>query len=118
MTQNKLQSSAEDTTSSPNELMIFKPASALSMRVFTVEEKHKLTKPSYQFLNRLLLWQMLPSETMEKVITQLLFSESRFVTLQETKWTIRNVLAEHLNEHQLAFLDLLLYQQEDNLPKH
>ncbi|NYQ86079.1 DUF494 family protein, partial [Escherichia coli] len=54
----------------------------------------------------------------ESIINQLQFSESRIVTLQETKWTIRNALASSLNEEQLTFLDLVLYQTEDELTIH
>lgn len=89
-----------------------------AMRIFTGDEKIKLTKASYQFLSRLLLWGIIAPETMELIINQLVFSESRFVSLQETKWTIRNSLADSLNPSQLAFLDLVLYQKEDKLPLH
>jgi uncharacterized protein Smg (DUF494 family) len=89
-----------------------------SMRVFTGEEQMKLTKASYQFLMRMIVWDIIGSETMELIINQLVFSESRIVTLEETKWTIRNTLAEHLDGGQLAFLDLVLYQKEDKLPLH
>lgn len=95
-----------------------KSAQTNSMRVFTEDEKLKFTKASYQFLTRLLLWGIIAPETLELVMNQLLFSESRFVSLQETKWTIRNILAENLDAAQLAFLDLVLYQKEDQLPLH
>ncbi|MGQ3891972.1 DUF494 family protein [Legionella sp. CNM-4043-24] len=95
-----------------------RPAHAESIRVFTREEQFKFTKASYQFISRMLLWGVIASENMELIIDQLLFSESRFVTLEETKWTIRNVLAEQLDANQQAFLDLVLYQQEDRLPLH
>ena len=98
--------------------IIVKSAQETAMRVFTEDEKMKFTKASYQFLTRLLLWGIIAPETLEMVINQLIFSESRFVTLQETKWTIRNLLAENLDTAQLAFLDLVLYQKEDELPLH
>jgi Smg protein len=63
-------------------------------------------------------WGIISSETMEVIINQLLFSDSRYVTLSETKWTIRNTLAEHLDAAQLVFLDLVLYRKEDELPSH
>lgn len=86
-----------------------------TMRLFTLEERNKLTKSSYQFLTRLMLLRLIAQETMELIINQLFFSESRFVGLQETKWTIRNALANNLDANQLAFLDLVLYQKEDKL---
>lgn len=98
--------------------VIFKPQQQTAMRVFTDEEKYKLTKASYQFLTRVNLWGIVATETIELIINQLLFSESRFVSLQETKWTIRNTLAESMDTAQLAFLDLVLYQKEDELPLH
>ncbi|KTD27999.1 MULTISPECIES: DUF494 family protein [Legionella] len=98
--------------------VIIKSAQQTAMRVFTDDEKQKFTKASYQFLMRLMAWDIIAPETLELIITQLLFSESRFVNLQETKWTIRNTLAESLDAAQLAFLDLVLYQKEDKLPLH
>lgn len=101
-----------------NQSLIVKPANTQSIRVFTYEEQMKFTKASYQFISRMLLWGVIASEKMEQIINQLLFSESRYVTLQETKWTIRNTLAENLDASQLVFLDLVLYQKEDELALH
>jgi Smg protein len=92
-----------------------KPAHKESIRVFTQEERVKLTKASYQFLMRMRLWNVLDAEMFELIVNQLYYSESRIVTLQETKWTIRNILATSLHEQQLTFLDLVLYQKEDEL---
>lgn len=89
-----------------------------STRVFTYDEQMKLTKASYQFLMRMKLWNIINAEFFEMIMNQLQFSESRIVTLQETKWAIRNVLSSCLNEAQLAFLDLVLYQAEDKLTVH
>lgn len=89
-----------------------------STRVFTYVEQMKLTKASYQFLVRMKLWGILNVEIFEVIMNQLHYSESRIVTLQETKWTIRNTLANSLDEEQLAFLDLVLYQSEDELTLH
>lgn len=89
-----------------------------STRVFTYDEQMKLTKASYQFLMRMKLWNIINAELFEMIMNQLQFSDSHIVTLQETKWTIRNVLSSCLNEAQLAFLDLVLYQAEDELTVH
>ena len=98
-----------------DQALFIKTAQEKSIRIFTYEEQMKLTKASYQFLMRMKLWAIIDADLFESVINQLHSSESRIVTLQETKWTIRNVLENHMNEEQLAFLDLVLYQTEDEL---
>lgn len=108
----------DDISTLESRNLIIKSAQDTSMRIFTSDEKMKFTKASYQFLTRLMFWGIIAPETLELIINQLLFSESRFVTLQETKWTIRNTLAENLDTAQLAFLDIVLYQKEDKLPLH
>lgn len=95
-----------------------KSAKNSSVRVFTHHEQHKLTKSSYQFLVRMASWGILSPETLELIINRLIFSDSRFVSLQETKWAIRHTLAQGLNFEQTAFLDLILYQKEDRLSFH
>ena len=100
------------------EVQIFKEASDTATRVFTKEEQLKLTKASYQFLMQLESMGLLSSKSLEIIINRVFFSESRFVSLQETKWTIRNTLEQHLNAEQLAFLELILYCQEDGVALH
>lgn len=92
-----------------------KAAKDNSTRVFSFDERIKLTKASYQFLSRVSAWGVIAQEAFEVIIHQLLFSSSRFVSLEETKWTIRDVLANSLDSEQLAFLDLVLYHKEDQL---
>jgi len=106
------------TATLESQTLTVRAANANTTRIFTDDEKMKFTKGSYQFLMRLVRWGIIAPETLELIITQLLFSESRFVNLQETKWTIRNTLAENLDSAQLAFLDLVLYQKEDQLSLH
>ena len=89
-----------------------------SVRVFTFDERLKFTKTSYQFLMRMMALGILAQDMLERVINRMIFSDSRFVTLQETKWIIRHTLADKLNSEQLAFLDLVLYQSEDGLTLH
>ncbi len=108
----------DNTDANHKESLIFKSADEESIRVFTPAEQAKLTKASYQFLMRIMSWGVIAPETMEIIINQLLFSDSRYVTLSETKWTIRNTLADHLEAPQLVFLDLVLYRKEDELPSH
>jgi uncharacterized protein Smg (DUF494 family) len=112
------ESPLEELTTLESRTLVIRPARDSAIRVFTEDEKMKFTKASYQFLVRLGLWGILASETLELIINQLLFSDSRFVTLQETKWTIRNILADNLDVIQLAFLDLVLYPKEDKLALH
>ncbi len=95
-----------------------KSPQACSMRVFTPGEQIKLTKASHQFLVRMASWGVVSSETLELIINRLIFSESRIVSLKETKWTVRQTLANGLNVDQVALLDLVLYQKEDRLPLH
>ena len=78
----------------------------------------KFSKASYQFLVRLSSWGVVALDTVETIINQLIFSESHLVSLQETKWTVRNTLASSLDAEQLAFLDLVLYHKEDELLAH
>lgn len=98
--------------------LLVKAANQKAIRVITDMEALKFTKASHQFIMRFMRLGLVPTEILEQIITQLLFSDSRFVTLQETKWAIRESLAEQLDTEQLAFLDLVLYQKEDDHPLH
>ncbi|HVT62809.1 MAG TPA: DUF494 family protein [Legionellaceae bacterium] len=100
------------------EIKIIKEAGKQAMRVFSLDEQMKLTKASYQFIVRIGSLGLIPTHTMELIMNRLFFSESRFVSLQETKWTIRNTLAQSLDPIQLAFLELVLYFKEDGLSLH
>lgn len=110
--------SSDEAPDTRAEVTLVQAASDQSVRIFTEDEQRKLTKASYQFLMRLSSWGILASDVLELIINQLIFSESRFVSLQETKWTIRHTLAKGLGTEQLAFLDLVLYHKEDELPRH
>lgn len=91
---------------------------AHSMRVFTLSEQLKLTKASHQFLVRMASWGIVSSDVLELIMNRLFFSESRIVSLQETKWVTRHTLANGLSPDQVAFLDLILYQKEDRYSLH
>lgn len=108
----------DNDTASDEQVFYVRQQQQKSTRVFTYDEQMKLTKASYQFLMRMKLWNVLSPESFETIMNQLQFSESRVVTLDETKWTIRNVLSQNLNEDELTFLDLVLYQAEDELTLH
>lgn len=112
------QTNEEEIATDDEHLLHVKTQQQQSTRVFTYDEQMKLTKAGFQFLMRLQLWGILNTDSFEVIMNQLQFSDSRIVTLQETKWTIRNVLSSRLNEEQLAFLDLILYQAEDELTLH
>ncbi|PYD21398.1 DUF494 family protein, partial [Pseudomonas syringae] len=89
--QDVIESNDEENLASEEQMVHLKSQQHTSTRVFTYDEQIKLTKASYQFLVRMKLWDVLNAETFEIILNQLQFSESRIVTLQETKWTIRNV---------------------------
>lgn len=86
-----------------------------SIRILTQQEQMKLTKASYQFLLRMKLGGIIDTNSFEEILHYLCSSQSLIVALDETKWVIRNVLAKQLTDKQLAFLDLVLYQTEDQL---
>lgn len=115
---NSLAAWNEKVASGSFHMLVVKEASRDALRVFTPEEQMKLTKASYQFLTRLSSWGVISREIMELVINQLLISDSHRVSLQETKWTIRRLLADKLPRNQLAYLDLVLYHQEDAIVRH
>lgn len=100
------------------EIKIIKESSQTAMRIFSPDEQMKLTKASHQFLVKIGSLGIIPSHTMELIMNRLFFSDSRFVSLQETKWTIRSTLAQTLDPIQLAFLELVLYFKEDGLSLH
>jgi len=100
------------------QVQFLKEANSNATRVYIKEEQIKLTKASYQFLMRLASMGLISSQSYELIINRLFFSESRFVSLQETKWTIRNTLSHSLNAEQLAFLELILYSKEDGIVLH
>lgn len=103
---------------SPNAHLYVKAPKESSMRILTTDEQLKLTKSSYQFLMRMKLWNILDTENFELILNQLQSSKSTFVNLQETKWIMRDVLSQNYDEDGLAFLDLLLYEYEDELTVH
>ena len=112
------QTDVEGLYSTGTDLTYVKPARLKTTRVYTQDEQLKLTKASYQFLMRMASWGMIAPDALESIMNQLLFSDSPYVSLQETKWSIRHTLAKSLDAEQLAFLDLVLYHKEDGLTLH
>lgn len=117
-TSDSIEGENEEFANPDNLSLYIRTAQLSSTRVFTYDEQMKLTKASYQFLMKMKLLGVVDNDCLEQVMNQLQFSDSRIVTLQETKWAIRDVLSNNLNEEQLAFLDLVLYQSEDQLTLH
>jgi uncharacterized protein Smg (DUF494 family) len=99
-------------------LLVLKDAKPNALRVYTPEERMKLSKASYQFLMQLNTWGYITRDLMELIIHRLLLSDSYIVSLQETKLAIRAILADKLTFDQLAYLDLLLYHKEDAIVQH
>lgn len=95
--------------------LVVKRPKDTSIRIFTECETSKFTKASYQYLTRIHLLKILPPEHLELVIHQLTFSESPIVSLEETKWAIRAVLADKLEAKEFLFLELLLQQKDEEL---
>ena len=100
------------------QMALLQSASKYSCRILSPDERMRLTKSSYQLLERMSSWGIVSSDVMELILNRLMFSDSRFIQLQETKWTIRSTLAPTLDSEQLAFLDLVLYQKENGLAIH
>lgn len=85
-----------------------------SQRVFTPIEQFKLTKASYQYLVRIMRLEIIAPEIMEEILHQLLISDSSFVTVLETKWAIRTVLASRITDpKEAAFIDMLLASKDE-----
>jgi uncharacterized protein Smg (DUF494 family) len=111
-------SKSEKANSDIYHMMILKEASQNATRVFSYDEQMKLSKSSYQFLMRLSEWGVISRDMMELIINRLLLSDSNIVSLRETKWIIRTLLADKITYDQLGYLDLVLYHQEDAIVKH
>lgn len=105
-------------SSAEHDALYVKSAHSHSIRVLTYEEQMKMTKSSYQFLMRMKLWNIIDVDLFETVMHHLQHTESRIITLEETKWAIRKVLEPILTEEQLTFLDLVLYHTEDAVTSH
>ena len=100
------------------QLHFVRAASEQALRVFTREEQIKLSKASLQLLVRMVDCGVLHTGLFELILNRLLLSDSRIVSVQETKWVIRNILSETLSAGHLAFLELILYHQEDGALLH
>ncbi len=101
-----------------NTLLLVRHAQPKSTRILTELERCKLTKTSYQFLMKLSLCNFLSPFQIDAIIQKASLSDSRFVAVEEIKWIIRSTLVHNLDDLQVAFLDLVLYQKEDRLVMH
>lgn len=86
-------------------LAIFDHPSEWGTRVLTRLEQSKFTKPALQFLMRLMHTQMLSSEQFEHVMNIVLDAQVRFMTIEELKQIIRQVLLDSL-----SFKDILMLE--------
>ena len=84
---------------------VFQYPSALSTRVLTRLEQAKLTKPALQFLLRLMHTGILTSEQFEQVMNLVLDSTMRFVSVDEVKLMMHQVLSESLSHKELLMLE-------------
>lgn len=107
------QHSFDEDISTHQEMLYIRDANQQSHRIINDEERLKMTKSSYQFLSRMQQQSVIDSYTFELIMNQILFSDSRIVNLEETKWIVRNILSENMDENHVPFLDLLLYQREE-----
>lgn len=108
---------ASEHNTAPNEVTLREPG-CNAMRIFIEPELARFSKASYQFLVRMLRAKIIHPALMEQIIHSLVASDSRYVSLEETKWTMRNKLSTHLSTKDLAFLDLILYQKEEGFSVH
>lgn len=93
------------------QVAVVRAPSEKSFRVLTAQEQIRLTKVSYQFLYRLVAWGVISPDMMELILNRLMLSEAHLIPLEELKSVIRHMLAGTLESDQLAFLDLILYDQ-------
>ena len=107
-----------ELTNIENSSLFVRQANSHSKRVLNREELLKLSSKSRQFLEQLMQFDIIGEYTIELIINQLLFSESQLVPLQEAKWTVRKTLEENLDDKQIAFIDLILYGNEDEVVCH
>lgn len=89
-----------------------------NVRIFMDEEKLRLSPAAYQYLLRAMMVRVLNPVLLEQVMMQVFSSESRFISSREIRLIVRNILAEHLDAAQLAFLDLVLCDKENDNVLH
>ena len=87
------------------DLPTFSLPSENSIRVVTRLEQAKLTKPALQFLMRLMHTGMLSSEQFEHVMNLVMDSNMRFVSVEEVKFIIHQVLSESLSHKEILMLE-------------
>ena len=100
--QEKFLFDAEDSHPIP----FFQYPSSKAMRVVTLEEQIKLTKPALQFLTRLMHTHMLSAEQFEQVMQDVIESEARYVCFSEVHHIVHQVLSQTLSYKDLLMLEL------------
>lgn len=79
-----------------------------SFRILGPLERLKLTKSSYRFIQLLLNTPLLEANQLETVLHQIEQTDASYVSLDEVKWIVREVLQDAVDENRLAFIDLVL----------
>lgn len=98
----------DDLFETAEESFLTRIQNPLSMRVYTPIEQIKLSKASQQFLIKMRQLDIIDELEFENVVHQLLFSDSRIASLEETKWAVRDALEPRLNDEEIKFIDLVL----------
>ncbi len=100
------------------ETQIFQPPSLNAMRVLTLLEQVKLTKPAIQFLMRLRHTGMLTSVQFEQVMNFVMDSHLRYVPVSEVTMMAHLVLAERLSHRELLMLEFALDMENTQANMH
>lgn len=114
----KSQESIDVLDSHSGEAQIIQPPTSDAMRVLTVLEQVKLTKPAIQFLMRLRHTGMLTSVQFEQVMNLVMDSHLRYVPVSEVTMMAHLVLAERLSHRELLMLEFALDMENTQANMH
>lgn len=105
--------------STSESLLYVQDPSVGSMRVLTIYEQVKLTKPAHQFLMRLMQSGMLSAVQFEHLMNQVLDYPERFVTVNDLAMMVHQDLSESLSPKELMMLEFMFdLELEKNITKH
>jgi Smg protein len=105
-------------STSVDALQVFQDPNIESMRVLTIYEQVKLTKPANQFLMRLMHSGMLSAIQFELIMNQVLDSTERYVTVNELAMMMHQVLSESVSPKELMMLEFMLDSELEPITKH
>lgn len=103
---------------SSEDLQYYQDPSSDSVRVLTIYEQVKLTKPAYQFLMRLMQSKMLSAVQFEHIMNQVLDFHERFVTVNDLAMMVHQDLSESLSPKELMMLEFMFDSELENITKH